>query len=891
MAENILGLLLVVSSSRGRAVFRYPPDPASPNIRLAQPIYPSATYTAADLEMDYVNPARMGTKDKLRRKLFNEENGTVSNVSLRRSQVSSDKKRQVGNTLHPMFVEPDLAGGSVYGNGSDGDSDGSDTSSDADSDYDVSWAGGRGGTHVQSAEDTRITYQNTNGALRQVDVEASRRGSSSTTAGTVVDHHGEPNGEAHSNRDHDRMIDSQYNYALGYHLDFLSDMLTPHRAACNRKFEINVGAVVFIGHPVCCGLDGKWEFPSDEEEAPPARGRKGREQPSSLGPLVEQKEMSSPEAPASKPTSQVRKEEIPSLNMFHLVLIIDKPDPKPGTEAHDEHHNQTLGMYDEVYREIAFKWTAAAWKLQCESNFIAKQVWTMAKYKEKCLNEGIDITECCKWMYANIPLDRNLNTLYLRLHQLKTQPVNPLHSYLPTTITSHMADMTIHTVLSPRTVDPDEAWAHWGERDAMSESEASSSDDDDWDDPTAAIKRPELKVDPWQTLLLIDDDATARATEISQSIIGLGIAVEEQQAVIPGDRRGSKATIATTIATTQAEEDETALMKALIEGCDVTKPLAEIAHLLRFDLEAVVIPLARELVENKKAILVDVINTRLRTIVMPTTVDEHTVSIAQYSARFTRQFPDLPPFPAFISKISASPAPFRDILPSDPDMDTRREYMAALIWLLKHDLVVQAHTRVRVFARKEVKVEAWKRLWKRRRRKWLVKRRESQHSHPGSDQNTPRAIKDVSNPMDATVPPPFGHVDLGEDDPEYMTYDAAMEMDSDEEMDGGVDHAGESGFRFDFSEDVTEPSRGDIPKFERSFIFKPSRAQKDEARWLRVIREDEDPVTSSKFDLVVSYFDGMTTLEEISYRTGLPRRELDRIMKLYADDIMTFVHP
>jgi len=37
-------------------------------------------------------------------------------------------------------------------------------------------------------------------------------------------------------------------------------------------------------------------------------------------------------------------------------------------------------------------------------------------------------------------------------------------------------------------------------------------------------------------------------------------------------------------------------------------------------LEGIVIPLARELVQNKKAILIDPINNRLRTIVMPTSL-------------------------------------------------------------------------------------------------------------------------------------------------------------------------------------------------------------------------------------------------------------------------------
>ena len=57
---------------------------------------------------------------------------------------------------------------------------------------------------------------------------------------------------------------------------------------------------------------------------------------------------------------------------------------------------------------------------------------------------------------------------------------------------------------------------------------------------------------------------------------------------------------------------------------DAVDRLVDIAHILRFDLDGIVIPLARELVQNKKAILIDVINTRLRTIVMPTTIEEHT---------------------------------------------------------------------------------------------------------------------------------------------------------------------------------------------------------------------------------------------------------------------------
>jgi len=45
-------------------------------------------------------------------------------------------------------------------------------------------------------------------------------------------------------------------------------------------------------------------------------------------------------------------------------------------------------MFDEVYREIAFKWTAAAYAMQVKENFIARETWEMARIRERCINEG-----------------------------------------------------------------------------------------------------------------------------------------------------------------------------------------------------------------------------------------------------------------------------------------------------------------------------------------------------------------------------------------------------------------------------------------------------------------------------------------------------------------------
>ncbi|WVN88013.1 uncharacterized protein L203_103211 [Cryptococcus depauperatus CBS 7841] len=941
MAENILGLLLITSSSAGQHVFRYPPDPASPNIRLAQPIYPPATFTATETDIDFRHPRAGGagfrrhTHDdrsssaSVRRSLF----GPSTKGSSKNERDKRGKKKP--DDLRARYMNPRAQGAlSDYGEDSE-HNDSSSSSEEDDSDFDFLWKTGalfhtNEGTgpaksvQIQASKDDEPKLSGMRSLDHSTLLDTSRRGSSSTTTATVA---GVERTHDYAEKDAKKAIRAQYNYALGWSLDVLADMLTPPRSACNRRFELSVGNVVFLGHPVCAGPDGKWEAPPDEdelEERVPSRGRRRMRDSAapltSLNKVDEGKEAST--SAINKNSDVLTKcgdhsddshDDIPNLTMFHLVLIIDKPDPKPGHESHEEHHSQTPGIYDEIYREIAFKWTAAAYTLQCQSNLIAKETWMIIKYKEKCLNEGVGIIDCCQWTAAHCHVERTLSYLYLRLHKFRNQPVNGFHSYLPTTITNHLANITIHSVLSPKPINTDEAWAHWGEMENMMSDYSDEESEDDWGMPLVGIRKSELTVRPWQTLLLLETDDSQKQDAISFGIAGLPAETEDYGNTIDGgqkspsknskSRRGSRTTKYTNEDCGQ-ENDEMVLIKTLIEACDVTKPLYEIAHLIRYDLEGVVIPLARELVQDKRAILIDVVNTRLRTVVMATTADQHSTSFSQYTARFTRDFPELPTFPRFISAVSLAPVPFRKIIPNpEPDHATRQLYMSALLWLLRHDLVVQVHTRARVYAKREIKIEAWKRLWYRRRQRWIeaTKEHESEvrRAPSGSDLVTSRASESFpSSTFDAalsinnnhnmsTVPPPNlgSHLDQNRNENQLcLDYDPALEMDSDEEFDGINGNQ-------NFSLEAEHPHKNEIPNFESTFIYKPARAQKEEARWLRVIREGADELWASKFDLCVQYFDGMTTFEEIIYRTGLPRKELEKILQLYNGDVVTFIHP
>ena len=616
MSDQILGLLLVTSSSRGRNVFRYPPDPTSPLARLSQPIYPISLFTA-----DYIgtpsapdpkglqrNRSGLGGWDDPSSSGFTSRS-KKSNGSLAPpySEDGRDIKRLSPSVKSPMsdmreknrqmqkLVDLELGKRGKDGEASDSDSQVSD---DSDMDDLDGWMSngvdprmGRGIDLVPGAdvianshrEDTTLNFS-TNGANTRRNSSTNRRRLSRTR-------------EVHEpvdDKNKDHFDEAQYHNSLNYSLDFLSDMLTPPRSACNRKFEICVDELVFVGHPVSCGPDGKWAYPTDEDEdddiRATARGRRPKSHgPSHLGTVIGNPE-SSPDSSNVKSretsptdrhasTSRARTDNSddtpPELNMFHLVVILDKPDPKPGSSIESV---SPMNLFDEVYKEVAFKWTAAAFELQVRENFIAKEAHEMAKIKDRCMNESMPIRKCNEIVYDKCALDRSLNRLYLEIYKLQNRAPNPLYANLPSTITTKLAEIPIAITLSAQRIETDEAWAHWGEIDDHS-SLSSLSDDEDWNEalvhqPAGGItsKSSDFKVDPWQTLLMLNDKNREDPEAIAEELYGLGIVMPASResstaTAISGDssgsRRGSK--------DSSHEGDERHLMATFIEACDVSR--------------------------------------------------------------------------------------------------------------------------------------------------------------------------------------------------------------------------------------------------------------------------------------------------------------------------------
>jgi hypothetical protein len=459
MCDNILGLLLVTSSSRGRNVFRYPPDPTSPLARLSQPIYPVNLFTA-----DYI-----GTPDTAPKALLRNRSGLGGWDDPASSGFTYRSKKSNGSLAPPFEDERDrdkrspsvksplsslkekskemqrLVQLELGNRGKDGEPSDSDSQVSEDSDEDQL-------DSYISIGDTRSSRTGGGPSMPTV-LEASRGEEGTVTFSTNAINTRRSSStqrrrmsrsrDRHAYEDEpstDKFDEAQYHNSLNYSLDFLSDMLTPPRPACNRKFEICVDELVFIGHPVSCGPDGKWVFPTTEEEEAgvrgPSRGRRPRSHgPSHLGTVVEHGESASPEprrgsGPSSpedrqESASQTRTESSddtpPELNMFHLVIILDKPDPTTGSTIESV---SPMNLFHEVYKEIAFKWTAAAYELQVRDNYIAREAHEMARIKDRCMNEGEPGTlvdrsrrtrvSHCRHAYSKMQQDR--------LRQMLTRP-------------------------------------------------------------------------------------------------------------------------------------------------------------------------------------------------------------------------------------------------------------------------------------------------------------------------------------------------------------------------------------------------------------------------------------------------------------------------------------
>jgi hypothetical protein len=162
--------------------------------------------------------------------------------------------------------------------------------------------------------------------------------------------------------DKDPVPDNQYNHILGFDSEFLARILCPHKSMSHQKFELVVDDLAFIGHPVSADSDGNWSFKSENKSrhtTPP--------------PNVVRDRSHSHSSSASNNNW---------LQTFHLVLVLDVPDPSSSASGNISKYFSIL------YEQIAFTLTAVLYQEQVLSNFVERECDTLISLREASIFKG-----------------------------------------------------------------------------------------------------------------------------------------------------------------------------------------------------------------------------------------------------------------------------------------------------------------------------------------------------------------------------------------------------------------------------------------------------------------------------------------------------------------------
>ncbi|GJE96270.1 nitrogen permease regulator of amino acid transport activity 3-domain-containing protein [Phanerochaete sordida] len=666
---------------------------------------------------------------------------------------------------------------------------------------------------------------------------------------------------------HELHIPEEHDELLGYSSEFLASILCPHSAMCHQKFELVVDELAFIGHPVCAEHDGAWRFRPEKSKSA-SRGRGSRKGPAQ-----------SPHAEDDGTTPDTTVKDLPTssgtwLQTFHLVMVLDLPDPSSSASGN------IAKYFDTIYEQIVFAMTAVMYQEQVLHNFVETECDKLGALKDDYIKQGKAFSTYLDDALKASSIAAAMKTLYESIKD------------------GCIAQLTIHEFPLELQLPPHlDALLH--NEDPL-ENDYADREGDDEDEYGAAAWGPEMSfawrlpaLAPWKSLLRLDDEAEP---ELYLKLRGPQLSTEDREV---------------------AEQ----LLKFL-DMASVTLNLADMASLLDWDLESQVFPTVRWLVHHRRAKIVDVVHPGLKTVF--TTPQKLPAPLADLSAEFSRAFshPSIPPLPKLLSQISTnSNNHFYGAVVGNRDMVPA--YHDVVLWLLKRDLLVPLHLRVRIVATSALKEKVRvKRELARARRQHIRRRSLSEHAarrappppdaaprtrdrsagsaHAGSDapdsspvdywmsmspKSARRQARQMSPPparahrRDRSLSMLYGRADAGatvpkvagaEEEDVSLFDDDLLEVASLGTDDGGAqpwDHA------------------------RPSMIADPARASALERQWLAAMSEGKDPHLARRFEHINQYFDGKCSADEILYKADISRRHLREVLHHYDEHLQTFLHP
>lgn len=300
-------------------------------------------------------------------------------------------------------------------------------------------------------------------------------------------------------------------------------------------------------------------------------------------------------------------------------------------------------------------------------------------------------------------------------------------------------------------------------------------------------------------------------------------------------------------------------------------------------------------------------------------LNEH--SMSELSADFDRRFAehDVPPLPKILSIVSMSTHQqsanhfYGTVVGSK---DRIPLYQDVVVWMLKRDLLITLHLRIRIVATEELK--------HRVRMKF-----EMAHAKHGRIHAAAAAGEKESNSHDSqkTVEskgaPSFESASESSPGVNWLSFSpktarALARRQPDETHSKGSTQVRDAEKRTleDLEEDLMSSGAEDVADWYRgngddnnpysSMITDPARASRLERRWLTAMSEGKDPYIAARFErcahgmlglvrLLITlhmsrinqYFDGKCTDDEILYRADISRKDLREVLHHYEEYVST----
>ncbi|KAF7965810.1 hypothetical protein HWV62_41741 [Athelia sp. TMB] len=633
----------------------------------------------------------------------------------------------------------------------------------------------------------------------------------------------------------------EFDPLFGYSSEFLAGLLCPRRSLCHQKFELIVDDLAFIGHPVCAEDDEVWRFkPERLKSGSRGRGSRNR-QLSQLDEADDRDTASGGEQRASSSPARLQK--------FHLVIALDLPDPSSSASGN------VAKYFDIIYEQIAFTVAAVLFQEQVLSNFVEKECEILASLKDE---------------YAS-----NCETLenYMA-HALRESSIAPAMKTLYEAIkSSTMAHITIHNIPMELQLPPYLDHLLHTEDDYHLDFVDRQEDDDGgetnaWDkDMGFGWRLPALA--PWKSLLLLDN-------QNEQNL--------DPQMGLSGSQAGS---------------GDRALAEGLIkflETASVTLSLYDMASLLDWDLETQVYPIVRWLVLHRRAKIVDTVHNGLKTVF--TIAPKFESPLSDLIKDFKRDFPqpNVLPLTRILSTLSTSTSKQSDnhfFAAVVKSKDLVSLYHEVVLWMLKRDLLITLHLRIRVVATEEIKQHV--RMQRDMQRSKRSRRRLSSF---GMNSDAFSYESDIHGKLT-----PVGRLSWLSLSPKSArrqtrqlpsvgsgysrTGQSILEDDSDDGFEYGdddereADDSDEAGIGWSTEEDILTPT----------MISDPGRATPLQRKWLSAMSEDKEEHIAKRFDQINQYFDGKRTDDEILHRAEITRKQLREVLHHYEEYLQTFLHP